>query len=482
MVFDSDDRSKIAKRTKSKNYPYRLSLGKPKSGKFSFLVIGDTGDKGDQYEVAKVLERHLSDSDFLLHLGDVIYPSGSKNGYPDRFIKPYAGLLKGSPRKHDEMVFRMPFFPILGNHDYYGSSSDGKVFEQAFIAEDGAVRKGRPLSYSTAKGKTRLPNRYYWFTYGKCAVFALDSNTLDALPDRRTADLGGADYRKDLQRRLTRGKNKCAKIGQQIEALRRDTPRDKADKKRQREKLEALDDQLIEAQKDVRSPEVALASHNRSNHDADQISWLRQQLRRPELDGHWKIVSLHHPLYSSETSHTNDPELKGMQSNLREVFVEGGVHLVLAGHSHCFEWARSKDASDRSIAYIVTGGGGRGLRRTVLENPRVSRKRERFLELAESLAYSAKGHMIFGDGGGDIKDVYHFLRIDVLANRLEIHPIGVGRRGGKSITFPAGMPVKSFHVRSPSEFELAHWLLDRINVYRDRAPQAPRLNTLRGSS
>ena len=60
------------------------------------------------------------------HTGDVVYLTGSSEQYPDNFIKPYREFIVGGERPNkvcfDKMTFKLPFLPVLGNHDYYDLS------------------------------------------------------------------------------------------------------------------------------------------------------------------------------------------------------------------------------------------------------------------------------------------------------------------------------------------------------------------------
>ena len=131
-------------------------------------------------------------------------------------IKPYRHWLKdGKHSRFDDMVFTKPFLPIYGNHDYYdfkkaipglggflakvskeigAGSKNGRVFEQAFVEKDTSRVQDGCLPYVTGE-RTRIPNRYYWFTHGPCAFFALDSNTLDGVENP------SGEQRDDLDRR-----------------------------------------------------------------------------------------------------------------------------------------------------------------------------------------------------------------------------------------------------------------------------------------
>nr|BFE28727.1 metallophosphoesterase [Actinomadura rugatobispora] len=74
---------------------------------FSFLLLGDTGE-GDrsQYAVVPPALRVGADTDFMVIVSDVIYPSGEAADYPEKFFRPY----KDYPG---------PIYAVPGNHDWY---------------------------------------------------------------------------------------------------------------------------------------------------------------------------------------------------------------------------------------------------------------------------------------------------------------------------------------------------------------------------
>ena len=73
---------------------------------FSFAVVGDsgTGKKAQKDVAARMLD---AKPDFVLHTGDVVYPSGAAKDYEAKFFLPYKDLLSS-----------VCFYPTLGNHDY----------------------------------------------------------------------------------------------------------------------------------------------------------------------------------------------------------------------------------------------------------------------------------------------------------------------------------------------------------------------------
>lgn len=83
---------------------------------------------------------------------------------------------------------------------------------------------------------------------------------------------------------------------------------------------------------------------------ATQAAWLDADLARTQLP--WKVVYMHRPPYSSG-HHGSDTRLRAL---LAPILARHGVQLVLAGHDHSYERLHPQDG----IAYVVTGGGGRG--------------------------------------------------------------------------------------------------------------------------
>ncbi|MEU1853850.1 metallophosphoesterase [Streptomyces sp. NPDC019990] len=75
--------------------------------RFSFLVIGDTGEGDDpQYAVVPGLLKAGQDTSFAVLASDVIYPVGSADDYGTKFFRPYRD-------------YRAPIYAIPGNHDWY---------------------------------------------------------------------------------------------------------------------------------------------------------------------------------------------------------------------------------------------------------------------------------------------------------------------------------------------------------------------------
>lgn len=112
-----------------------------------FGVIGDSGTgERPQFEVAeRMAEEHARDPiELVLMLGDNLYGRERPEDYEKKFVRPYRILLEAG----------VPFYATLGNHD---------EVEQ------------RHFELFNMKG-----NRYYTFTVGSIAFFALDTNRMDS--------------------------------------------------------------------------------------------------------------------------------------------------------------------------------------------------------------------------------------------------------------------------------------------------------------
>ena len=390
FVLDPPIATKIAKmRSRSRyNHPAIQHLGinqsymvledgRSQDTQFSFLVLGDSGSQSyrndhPQRRVAEAMAELRQDCRFALHTGDVVYLVGSREQYPSNFIRPYQAFLKGgdNPRMiaYDEMVFRTPILPVLGNHDYYDlpllfgilsqltaplrrllrsqisvdvgwhGSWKGEAYARAFLDYlqqyegdrlhqhlaqhyTAQFNQQRCLKYQPGQF-TRLPNRYYRFRYGGIDFFALDSNTFKhPLPIPETE--AGRESRKQLMKRrhrYLRFKQKLMKSG-----LLFDSRRDLEGKNFQEiyTKLEQVEEQI----RDI-DQQLNLETINQTV-DQLQLDWLTQELiqswRDPEAKG--RILFFHHPPYVTEATKWNHGETLAVRYHLRRVLdaVEAAV-------------------------------------------------------------------------------------------------------------------------------------------------------------
>ncbi|MEU9412697.1 metallophosphoesterase [Streptomyces sp. NPDC048281] len=102
-------------RTRSRWVAQRAVAGAPadkvirrhEADRFSFMVIGDTGEGDDsQYAVVPGFLKASRDTDFAVIASDVIYPVGTTDDYGTKFFRPYRD-------------YPAPIYAIPGNHDWY---------------------------------------------------------------------------------------------------------------------------------------------------------------------------------------------------------------------------------------------------------------------------------------------------------------------------------------------------------------------------
>lgn len=91
--------------------------------------------------------------------------------------------------------------------------------------------------------------------------------------------------------------------------------------------------------------------------DPRQVQWFTDALQN--ATDAWKIVYLHHPLYSNAGRHGSNPAIRVL---LEPLLVKHAVTVVFAGHDHIYE----RLVPQKGITHFVSGSGGK-LRRGDLE-------------------------------------------------------------------------------------------------------------------
>ncbi len=464
--------------------PCRLAIdgdpGTPEA--FSFLVLGDSGTglhrrDTPQRRVAEQLLAHGADARFLLHTGDVVYPVGSSEQYPDNFIRPYREWIVGGEDwrrlRYDRLVFRVPFLPVLGNHDYYDlplplgllagvtapprrllrswiqldvgwhGSFVGQAWARAFLDGLGAVPEADLEDHlartrtATVDGArcllyrpgtfTRLPHRHYSVRWAGVEVFALDSNTINQpLP-------AGADDGK-LRRRRQRLETERASLLLSLGPLGgdEDVRDDRA------AKAEQLDEQIRDIDKQLEGGPPAV--------DGDQLDWFADALiaswRNPDVRG--RLLVLHHPPYVTETSKWDQGQTLAVRARLRGVLdrvaaalgpLPAGrplIDLAFSGHAHCMEFLQTADTGhgDAHIPWLICGGSGYSLRRQRREGP----------DLMEGPAGGervvARSRLFLGRSGrgSSLRRSYSALRVEVAAGtplKLTLTPLVTEKAEGQ---------------------------------------------------
>jgi predicted MPP superfamily phosphohydrolase len=87
-----------------------------------------------------------------------------------------------------------------------------------------------------------------------------------------------------------------------------------------------------------------------TNFDGGQASWLETGLRNSRAL--WKVVTLHHPIYSSGKKHGSNLQLRKI---LEPLLTRYQVQVVFAGHDHVYERLKVQ----AGIQHFVTGAGGK---------------------------------------------------------------------------------------------------------------------------
>ncbi|MEW2297450.1 metallophosphoesterase [Streptomyces sp. NPDC006743] len=100
-------RSRWVARQAAAGAPADKVIRRTEADRFSFMVIGDTGEGGEsQYAVVPGFLEASRDTSFAVLASDVIYPVGSTDDYGTKFFRPYRD-------------YPAPIYAIPGNHDWY---------------------------------------------------------------------------------------------------------------------------------------------------------------------------------------------------------------------------------------------------------------------------------------------------------------------------------------------------------------------------
>lgn len=433
---------------------------------FSFIVMGDSGagshsEHHPQREIAEKILNNIEDCRFILHTGDLVYQVGSREYYQKNFIQPYRELLKGGDHpqqiNYDQMTFRWPFLPVLGNHDYYDlpfyaslvvqasvplrllmglpielnlgweGSNQGEVYAKAFLDYlqqfssqtkllahlnqhyTAKTQTGKALCYQPGRF-TRLPNRYYQFSYGGIDFFALDSNTFNS-PSPLPSDAIGDAYRHNLEKQLKELEQQELELWENKEKL--------GDTREEIGELEGQLEQIEEIKLDI---EKQLNAEGTTIVDIEQLTWLKNRLieswYNQQIRG--RVIYFHHPPYVTEVNKCNQSQTIAVRRNLRWVLDEVAkevklprqnyplVDLVLNGHAHCLEYLQTENTghADSYINWLICGGSGYSLRR---QNPEAIELRE----IPQGIV--ARSHLFLGYSGygNSVRRPYSAVRIEV---------------------------------------------------------------------
>ena len=146
--------------------------GTEEPGVVKFIALGDTGHGNvTQKKVASAMKKKCEESgcDFVLLLGDNIYPNGVESPEDTQFQKKFENPYK---------EIGVPFYVVLGNHDY---GADGFGLD--------AVKSLHQVRYTQHSSKWVMPSHFYQFMKAEVSFFAFDTNAqmFDLANDQKVA-------------------------------------------------------------------------------------------------------------------------------------------------------------------------------------------------------------------------------------------------------------------------------------------------------
>lgn len=127
-------------------------------GSMKFVVLGDAGEGNQaQYDVADAIDQVCTQNgcDFALYLGDNFYDTGVESvddiQFLEKFEQPYANL-------------DVPFYVVLGNHDY----GLGYQWE----------KPDPQVAYTEISDKWVMPSRYHSHSIENALFMGIDTNAI----------------------------------------------------------------------------------------------------------------------------------------------------------------------------------------------------------------------------------------------------------------------------------------------------------------
>jgi 3',5'-cyclic AMP phosphodiesterase CpdA len=111
---------------------------------------------------------------------------------------------------------------------------------------------------------------------------------------------------------------------------------------------------------DTKHKELQGSGANVTFAETEQGKWLERDLAAAHPV--WKIVVLHHPLYSCHVKRLEDYAF--MRAEVEAILARNGVDLVLCGHDHFYYRTTrvlGNKPDPKGIVHVVTGGGGASL-------------------------------------------------------------------------------------------------------------------------
>ena len=314
------------------------------SQSLTFGVVGDTGKpNADLYAIAQQMNNyHMNKGklEFVLLLGDNIYNDGIGKGPAVHFERPFKGLLDAGVK----------FYAVLGNHD---------------------IQKAQGIQMQTNYPHFNMGGRHFYsFTNadGLVEFFGLDSTALS----EEAEELVDANLKRLIKVKETTTKR--------LTTLRpaASTRSVKAAIANQERRLTSVESKIVESEQFLNEIRKVKSS---------QLDWLDESLANSTAQ--WKIVFLHHAIFSSAykrwplKGHGKDKNVLRLRKVLHEKFVRHKVDVVFGGHDHVFEKTKVQvsPVTNHKITYITAGAGSK-LRKGDLD------KKNWFFEFGEDRKHS----------------------------------------------------------------------------------------------
>ncbi len=153
--------------------PHTFRTPPSRNANIRFLAFGDSG-VGSNTQAMLADRMRACSPDFIIHTGDLIYPTGAREDYLDNFYRPYQRLLPTSF-----------FLPCLGNHDVV-SERGQPMLDEFCLPPNG------PEGVQT--------ERNFYFDYGPARFVAMDTNLAepDGAITLETMQTTVADWLRDV--------------------------------------------------------------------------------------------------------------------------------------------------------------------------------------------------------------------------------------------------------------------------------------------
>ena len=178
-----------------------------------FVMVGDLADgKASQNVIAYRVA--LEKPDFLVALGDIVYPSGRSFHYFRHFWPTYVNAPEASEKAGAPLMATLPFYAVIGNHDaYVGKLSptlpDAYAAYYFFTAPQDGPAEGPantviPKSDEGAKFRRLAGDAYpgldfYSFDYGPAHITVLSNASSGKADDPKVAEWVAQDLKATKQ-------------------------------------------------------------------------------------------------------------------------------------------------------------------------------------------------------------------------------------------------------------------------------------------